>query len=314
MGVAGGSHWTDYWRQGHLTSLPGGFAANYDGEFLRFWNEQFAVLKTGGCVLDVCSGNGSIALLAQEFSRREDRHLKIIAINAADINVSSIIKLKPELAQHLQAIHFIPNTLLEEMQAPSESVDLVASQYGVEYADWKLAATNINRVLKCGGHFSLICHALDSRIMVEMERQHSDYEWLSGLGILLKDFALPGDEASRTAFLDALYEGAQAVLGESGRRKSEMLRAVGARLEQIRQFAAREPKAALAIFLQLRDGLKTGHAIAGDLVGVTYALRQFPDWHTAFIEEGLQLITSGDIRYRTGEIAGKFYRFRKGDR
>ncbi|HEY9119557.1 MAG TPA: hypothetical protein VIN33_07345, partial [Marinobacter sp.] len=58
----------NYWRQGHLTSLPCGFSLNYDGEFLQFWHQQFALLGAGACVLDVCSGNGSIALLARDYS------------------------------------------------------------------------------------------------------------------------------------------------------------------------------------------------------------------------------------------------------
>jgi SAM-dependent methyltransferase len=196
--------WSNYWRQGHLTSLPCGFTANYDGEFLQFWNSQFDLLAPGSRVLDVCSGNGSVALLARDYTDRHGLGLEIKAIDAADIDVAGLIEKNPGLERHIGAVEFLPNTLFEEFPTEAASVNLVASQFGIEYTDWEVSAEKIAHLLRPGGYFSMICHAPDSTIMSRMEVQRSDYARLLKLELFSQDIEFPGASAFPEQFIQQL--------------------------------------------------------------------------------------------------------------
>ena len=304
-------HWSNYWRQGHLTSLPCGFEANYDGEFLRFWDEQFALLGSGACVLDVCSGNGSIALLAQDYSRRKSLGFTIKAVDAADIDVSSAVKKNAALAQHLAAIEFVPNTLLERITEEPESADLVTSQFGIEYTDWNRSAKNVHRILKRGGYFSMVAHTLDSTIITQIELQLRDYNRLLNVEIFSRAFALEGSENSPGKFVSQLDHALDKIYEMFKRSRSDVLSGVGSALDNIRKLTVKQFDEGFQAFAQLRAGVRVSHSIANDLLRVGRALGKSPEWYRVFMEYGLELIESGALHYHTGEVAGKFYRFRK---
>ncbi|MFT5481841.1 MAG: ubiquinone/menaquinone biosynthesis C-methylase UbiE [Halieaceae bacterium] len=311
MTIEAEKHWSGYWHQGHLTSLPCGFASNYDGEFLRFWNEQFAELNKGETVLDVCSGNGSIALLAQKYSHTMDLGLHVEAVDAADIDLSYVLKKQAKLARHIQSIKFIPNTLLEDMAGESESVGLVMSQFGVEYTNWEASASNIFRVMKPGGRLSLVCHSCDSTIMKQMESQCAEYAQLLGVDIFSQDFESKNREDFSSKFAGELNAALNAIYGIFKQRPSKLLSDVGSRLEEIHKLTLENFDAGLPAFLNFKQGLEISHQISEDLLAVNYAMRNSPRWYEAFSEAGLDLVRTGDIHYQTGEMAGIFYEFNK---
>jgi ubiquinone/menaquinone biosynthesis C-methylase UbiE len=314
MNAARGSHWSSFWQQGHMTSLPQGFKENYDGEFLRFWEEQFARLPRGARVLDVCTGNGSIALLAQEYSRRHDLQLQIKAVDAADIDAASVINHNPGLAQHLRAIEFIPNTLLEDLPEATASVDLVTSQFGIEYTDWARSAGNIYRILKQDGCFSLICHALDSKIVTEMELQVADFARLSRVTIFSHGVEFEDSPDFPKKFASQLNEALAEIYEIFQRNRSQLLSAIGSTLENIRKRALQQFDSGWLEFQQFRRGVLVNQAIANDLLAVNLKLKKSPAWYQAFVNAGLELMTSGDIHHHTGDKAGTYYRFRKSPR
>ncbi len=306
----GNGHWTDYWQQGNLTSLPHGFAGNYDGEFLQFWEEQFAGLARGACVLDVCSGNGSIALLARDFSVRHQLDLQVKATDAAHIDAERVAHSHPGLAQHIEAIEFLPGIPLEVLAIPSASCDLATSQFGIEYSDWAVSAANIYRMLKPGGGFAMVCHSADSTILREMASQQADYERICGIALFNE--ALPDRGNASATLAQQLEQGLQELYELFQRnRSSQILSAAGGRLEDIRKLALQDPGRGLREFIRLRDGIRVSRGIAEDLLAVNRALQASPDWHQAFVEAGLERVDSGEIHYRTGDTAGASYRFVK---
>lgn len=259
MTTGSGQHWSDYWRQGHLTSLPRGFAGNYDGEFLAFWLARFADLPRSARVLDVCAGNGAIALLASEYSQQEGLNFRVTATDAADIDLQAITRPHPHLEPVTAGIDLLPNMPLEKLALPPESIDLACSQFGIEYTAWQRSASILSRALKPGASLAL----------------------------------------------DAIY-----VLFQQN-RSSQLLAAVGQRLEDIRKLTLQQFEAGWREFTRFRQGILTSRGIAADLLAVNHALRDTPRWYEAFSDQGLALLDSGDIHYHTGDIAGRSYRFRK---
>ncbi len=304
-----GKHWSNYWQQGNLTSLPSGFQDNYDGQFKAFWEAQFAGLQPGARVLDVCSGNGSIALLASDFSRRHSLGLQVSATDAAAIDAARMLVKHPKLRQHLQSIEFLSETPLEHLAVATESTDLVTSQYGVEYTRWKTSAANIVRMLRPGGRFAMVCHSADTRILQEMETQHTEYGQIIDIGPLARQ----GDRDLTPENLAERLEQALAELYQlfQQNRSSQLMSAAGGKLEAIRKLAVQQPQAGWREFIQFREGITTSHQIVGDLLSVKQAISRRPQWHEAFIEAGLEQVSCGSIHYHTGEIAGTSYQFRK---
>ena len=82
MNATQSDHWSDYWSRGSLTSLPQDFAANYDGEVAEFWQGAFSGLDDTGRMIDLCTGNGAIALLAAEYFASEKPDIEIVAVDA----------------------------------------------------------------------------------------------------------------------------------------------------------------------------------------------------------------------------------------
>ncbi len=303
-------HWSRYWQQGHLTSLPHGFKSNYDGEFLDFWNAQFAQLAGGHVVLDVCSGNGSIALLAQAFSTSNRLDLVVKALDAATITSAPLLAANPAWARHVHAIEFIDNTPLEQLALPSSSVDLVTSQFGIEYTDWTVAAAAIFRVLKPGAHFALVCHTPESKILREMEQQCGDYDKLFELevfdGGLLSAVGNTAPDEVRGRLnrgLDNIYR-----LFERN-RASAVLSGIGRTLDNILKQSGTDFATAMRNYAQLQQQVELSRGIARDLLGVHLALRDTPRWHEVFVTAGMERLDAGEIRYGTGEIAGHYHRF-----
>lgn len=308
--------WSNYWRQGHLTSLPSGFSSNYDGEFLQFWNSQFALLKPGSRMLDVCSGNGSVALLARDYADRHKLDLEIKAVDAADIDIETLKTNKPGLARQIEAIEFLPNTPIEDLSAEAASADLVTSQFGIEYTDWDASAQTVARTLTPGGYFALICHALESTIMTRMEKQHRDYARL--FDISLFDQEIQADDRNHPAFREQFIRQLGAALDTlygmfQQDRTSDVFAAIGPELEKIGKETLKDFHSGLRWFIHFTSGLKISYSTSADLLSVNRRLQQSPDWIEVFVDSGLQLTGTEAIHYRTGEHAGQAYQFRKPD-
>ncbi len=304
--------WSNYWRQGHLTSLPCGFSSNYDGEFLAFWQRQFALLGTGSRILDVCSGNGAIALLAQDYSVSNQLALNVTAIDAADIDVTAVSNNNPDIARLMQGITFLPNTPVETLSKTMESVDLVTSQYGIEYSDWEQSASQVSNLLKMGGYFSCVSHSSDSTVITRMEHFQRDYAKLVSLELFREENEYPQSQDGCIDFirqLDDTLDKAYAMFQAD--RRSSILSDAGREMERIRQQTLKDFNAGFQLFTQFQQDLLISYATATDLLSVNHRLAARPNWFELFCDYGLELLQSGDIHYHTGERAGKYHQFRK---
>ena len=68
------NHWSEYWKTGVLTSLPSDFKENYDGELYEYWESVLLAQQTPLRVLDVCTGNGAVAILLTEIAHKQRRN------------------------------------------------------------------------------------------------------------------------------------------------------------------------------------------------------------------------------------------------
>lgn len=306
-------HWSDYWSRGSLTSLPQDFAANYDGELADFWHAVFRTLPENGSMIDVCTGNGAIALLAADFSINNSAVFEIVGVDAASISNESIAQKYPQQSESLQLITFISNTRIEDLSLPSAGFDLVTSQYGIEYCDWNEAANQVFRMLKPGGQLVMVTHTATSDIMRFMEQEHQEYSMLEKSGFFSAINGYLSREIDYTAFrttLEMLHANLTRVLERGGPPLFQSVHGMLSGVLALDQKSLDERQAHLeAYYAQARYGFDR----LADMLRVNHAIASNPRWFEVFESTGLQLVETGEIRYQQKHHAGGFVKFTKPD-
>lgn len=302
-------HWSAYWASGFLTSLPEDFSANYDGEIAAFWERQFQLVPAAGRVLDVCTGNGAIALLAAQFAEGRDQAMHISAVDAAHIDTRALLRQHPQQAALLRKVEFLGGSPVEQLPFSSACFDLITSQYGVEYCRFPEAAEQLARVLKPGGRLAMISHASDSDILGTMQAERAEYSLLESIGLL--DFLSEPTAAASNGQGQAERAGQllAALQRQPGSGRSPLLGAVMRLLLQLRgldQAAFARQQAGLLDYAQ---ALRMALLRLEDMLRVNRLTHDDPDWFRVFERVGLKLSDTGELHYRTRHRAGRWFEF-----
>ncbi len=146
--------WTALWQTGTGSSC----FENSEAELHlnQFWGEHVDALPDHARMLDLATGNGTVAQICAARAIESQKHLEIDAIDAADIDPSGHV---PDADPLLARIRFHGNTRLEALPFRDGTFTSVVSQFGFEYACEKRSASEIARVLEPGGRLRLVIHA-----------------------------------------------------------------------------------------------------------------------------------------------------------
>ncbi|MBH9551720.1 class I SAM-dependent methyltransferase [Inhella gelatinilytica] len=161
--------WSRYWATGAQHSCAGSFGARYDGAFERFWRAALESVSGERRVLDLCTGSGAIPrLIAAVWA--DDGPWHVDGVDLAD--VPSVA----ELALPEARIRLWPRTSITQLPFATASMDLITSQYGVEYGDWAQTLPEVFRVLKPQGQVCWALHAQPARPvqLARSELMHQD--------------------------------------------------------------------------------------------------------------------------------------------
>lgn len=169
--------WNKYWEHGFLTSCRNAFSGNYDGSIKARWADLFASLEPGSRVLDICTGNGAIAMIANEVSREKGLELEIHGIDAAAIRPHQTVKEGREL---LDGIRFRGRTPAEDTGFDGEFFQAVVGQYALEYTDERACIRELARISAPGARLQFIIHHNNSVVM------ETSREELRNAGILFE--------------------------------------------------------------------------------------------------------------------------------
>lgn len=304
-------HWSQYWAGGALTSLPDDFRENYDGEVAEFWFGQFARLPDQANVVDVCTGNGAVALLASRWALDHGRNdVSIVAIDGAHVDPAVIARHWPGQAEALGRIRFIANTPLEVVGLAPDSIDLISSQYGLEYCDLDLAVPRLARALKSGAHLAMLAHVMSSAMVETMESERRDYAILEALGFLqmLKRW---GDGLLDPAAIRNGLQNTGRALSRDPAMKSPLVAQVLQACSTLiplspGQLLAQKKNAAL-----YRGQLKAGQLRSEDMLRVNRRIGLDEAWLEIFSSAGLELLESRDLSYQGDHQVGTARVWRK---
>lgn len=179
--------WSRYWQYDRVAScMDGAGLRNYGEEVAAGWRAFFEKLPPRSVVLDLCTGNGAIALLAAEVSRKTEKDLVVIGVDRAEIDPKRHVT---KFREDLERIEFTANVSVEELPFSSGSASAIVSQYGIEYSDLDRSLAEVGRVLSPAGTIRFVLHAADGSIAGEAARCAQDAEFL------LEHVDLPGAAA-----------------------------------------------------------------------------------------------------------------------
>lgn len=152
--------WSALWRTGVLHSCWTSFDGNYGGAIAEFWNARFSGLGDGARIVDVGTGNGALPLLAAETAAGRGLRFEIHGVDSAEI-----FPPRPRAGSAAHGgIRFHPRTSATDLPFEDASVDLVTSQYAIEYMPRGEVVAEILRVIGTTGRAAFLMHSDDSVI------------------------------------------------------------------------------------------------------------------------------------------------------
>ncbi len=305
-------HWQNYWDSGALTSLPQDFKANYDGEIYDFWYKHVLTFKENSTVVDICTGNGAIALMIKNIANVLNKNITVIGIDAAKINPVNVAEIQHQFKELVNNVKFYGNTLIEEIDTVITSkVDYVVSQYGIEYCKVNKVALKINKILKKNGKLIFISHSPDSDIYKYMKSEQSDFKKIKELGIfkLFNKFVENKEKPLNFKFkLENKLDEIEKVFGNK-------LNSFVYEWVQIIQMLIRMPKhTLLANKKQIKEFSLMhiyGRKRADDLIAVSKKIIKNPKWYKKFSKNGLKLIATDELLYKDHHKIGNYFEFKK---
>jgi len=170
--------WEKYWQGRWVTSFAEQFPENYDGPIREFWQRQLSGKLDA--VVDVACGNGALTWIVDDFLNLPSGTTRVIGIDSAAIDP---FKALGKARSDHHNVSFIGNVAAEALPLPDRSVDLVVSQYGVEYTDLDKSIAEIARVLKPPGRMAFVMHNAESSVVVDATRHLEAFRAVVNLNI-----------------------------------------------------------------------------------------------------------------------------------
>jgi SAM-dependent methyltransferase len=223
--------WNQYWHFDRVAScFDGAGGSNYDDGIAWGWRAFFKDLPGGTRILDLCTGNGAVPLIAVETGREQGKEFEIVAVDRAEIDPPAFV---PRHAEDFAAVRFVPATDVEALPFPGAGFDAVTSQYGIEYSNLERALPEAARMVAPGGRMRLVVHAADGVVAADALPVIAEADWL------LDEIDLPGRAArclSAVTFVER-----EEIVGAAKRREADALFA--AFQDALGEVAARVPTA-----------------------------------------------------------------------
>jgi len=155
--------------------MDGAGARNYAEEVAAGWRIFFEQLPARTLVLDLCTGNGAIALIAAEVSRRKANDMIVVGVDQADIDP---LRYVDSFREDLETIEFKAGVRVEKLPFADRSAGAVVSQYGIEYSQMDRSLAEVGRVLSPGGRLRFVVHAAEGAIAAGAEKSVKEADFL----------------------------------------------------------------------------------------------------------------------------------------
>lgn len=162
--------WNKYWASDRVAACLDHEQPNYSGFIQAHWKEFFAGLAKHSRILDIGTGNGAIAAIANAVNHAEDLGFDIHGIDTAKIDPHKFVQHEAVL---LQGITFHAETAAENTPFPNAFFQAVSGQYALEYTTIENTIKELARITAAGARLRFIIHSKPSSAV---ETAHTDLE------------------------------------------------------------------------------------------------------------------------------------------
>ena len=277
------------------------------------WERFFAELAPGARILDICTGNGAIAVIANEVSRAAGKGFEIHGVDRAQIDPAGTLKIDPAL---LEGIRFHARTPAERTPFDDRSFDAVVGQYALEYTDVAATCGEIARILEPGGRCLFVIHHADSIILetgreelrharLLFERARALIERMAGARTAAERLALAddADAEEKRRLLNAAAADATAAIERSPH--PEMLRtALGQVSRAFRALDEGGGDSALAQLAAAEADIRANEERLRDLLEAARDQEGMARIGTAMSAAGLEPAPFAPLRHEPGRLVG----------
>jgi len=172
--------WSVFWHSNQLHScMP---VEEGHNTLAPVWRDFFQVLPPGATILDLGTGNGSLAAQAVSVSESKSSPFSIHGVDLADIEPSRYVAAADKL---LAEVSFHPRTAMEHLPFEAQSFDAIGSQYAIEYSNIQESVGEVFRVLKPGGRVRFLLHANDGVLKDRCRQQYDQAQTILASDLFL---------------------------------------------------------------------------------------------------------------------------------
>ena len=165
--------WSVFWQSDQLRSCMPVNEPGASDRLLSTWQEFFESLPANARILDLGTGNGSLASQAVTVSKSKTDRFSIHGVDLADIDPSRFVSSAASL---LEGITFHPGTAMEKLPFADNYFDAVVSQYALEYSQIDKSLAESLRVVGPQGRFRFLLHSDEGVLKNRCELQRKQAE------------------------------------------------------------------------------------------------------------------------------------------
>jgi SAM-dependent methyltransferase len=166
--------WRDFWkfnlRESCLPENP-----ETAKQIAESWEWWFGGCADGSRVLDVATGNGIVLVHAASAARKGNKKFDLTGIDLADIAPAKYVT---DLDPDVRDAAFHGSVAAENMPFDDASFDVIASQFGLEYAKPDKALAEVTRVAAPGAKLLWLAHSPDSAVVQQQLQQIDEVDYL----------------------------------------------------------------------------------------------------------------------------------------
>jgi ubiquinone/menaquinone biosynthesis C-methylase UbiE len=142
------------------------------------WLSFFETFGAKARLLDLATGGGQVAGYASTVSASRADAFEVIGVDQADLGAGA--------RGSGSGATLMGSVMLERLPFPQAHFDGASSQFGIEYADARLALAELSRVLKPGGRAMLLMHHAQSAISRSTAAQAAAHDRVLGDGAMIR--------------------------------------------------------------------------------------------------------------------------------
>ncbi|NVJ68203.1 MAG: class I SAM-dependent methyltransferase [Gammaproteobacteria bacterium] len=169
-------NWSNYWKQGLLDSCARTIESA-DSEITQYWKNVAESIQANQTIVDLCTGAGAVIKeLTQMLGDNEVQSTKFYGVE-----LSSYPNQEVEYKQRIGIanLELFNNTSIEKIPLSDQSVDLLVSQFGVEYALSDDFYSEVARLLKVSGKVNFVMHHSNSILYRVANEEAAHYKFIN---------------------------------------------------------------------------------------------------------------------------------------